>query len=63
MGAIIEYEHVSVMEFAEQTVDGVEVTDERGEGFSARSGSCVDKVSIDDESELQRVHAEMLCAV
>ena len=47
------------MELKEQAVDSVEVTNDFSAGFSARGGSCLDEVSIDDESELERVHEQM----
>jgi hypothetical protein len=60
MRSVIEHEHVPVMEFAEKTIDRVEIADDSGECFAARCGPLFDEVPIDDESELERVHDRML---
>ena len=54
--SIVQHEHVVLMKFMQQSVGRLEVADELAQRSSGGRPTSLDEVSIDDESEFERVH-------
>lgn len=60
MVAVVEHQHVPIVQLLEEAAHSADVTDHLGQLASARRTTGLDEVSIDHVPELQRIHRSRL---